>query len=144
MQTLYLWLPYGIGQAIIFLPYGVFSSSVFFFSRLISAVADWMSTILAHMVWPANLRCRSETCCTGRGSLQIQNAKSRQKIAIWAPSHKFVGLYHRNHGRSYIWGNRGGPSVVFTTVASVKTTSTSWILHLTVWVTVEVSDVRIK
>jgi len=23
-----------------------------FFPRLISAVADWMSTILAHMVWP--------------------------------------------------------------------------------------------
>ena len=26
--------------------------SSFFFPRLISAVADWMSTILAHMVWP--------------------------------------------------------------------------------------------
>jgi len=25
--------------------------------------------------------------------LQIQDAKSRQKIAIWAPSHNFVGLY---------------------------------------------------
>jgi len=24
----------------------------FFFPRLISAVADWMSTILLHMVWP--------------------------------------------------------------------------------------------
>jgi len=24
----------------------------FFFPRLISAVADWMSAILAHMVWP--------------------------------------------------------------------------------------------
>jgi len=23
-----------------------------FFSRLISAVGDWMSTILPHMVWP--------------------------------------------------------------------------------------------
>ena len=23
-----------------------------FFSRLISAIADWMSTILPHMVWP--------------------------------------------------------------------------------------------
>jgi len=37
----------------------------FFFPRLISAVADWMSTILLHMVWPrANLECRSEMCCT--------------------------------------------------------------------------------
>jgi len=37
-----------------------------FFPRLISAVADWMSAILPHMVWhcglSANLRCRSETC----------------------------------------------------------------------------------
>jgi len=28
-----------------------------------------------------------------RGLLKIQNAKSRPKIAIWAPSHNFVGLY---------------------------------------------------
>ena len=27
-------------------------SSSFFFPRLISAVADWMSTILAHIMWP--------------------------------------------------------------------------------------------
>jgi len=26
--------------------------SIFFFPRLISAVAEWMSTILLHMVWP--------------------------------------------------------------------------------------------
>jgi len=33
----------------------VVSSSIFyvlFFPRLISAVEDWMSTILLHMVWP--------------------------------------------------------------------------------------------
>jgi len=37
-----------------------------FFPRLISAVADWMSTILLHMVWPysANLECRCEMRCT--------------------------------------------------------------------------------
>jgi len=29
-----------------------FLSSFFFFPRLISAVEDWMSTILPHMVWP--------------------------------------------------------------------------------------------
>jgi len=48
----FLWPPYGIGHAIIFLPCGFFflllSSSFFFFllssfSRVISAVADWMS-----------------------------------------------------------------------------------------------------
>ena len=51
-------------------------SSFFFFPRLISAVADWVSAI--------------------RGSLKIKDAKSRPKIVIWAPSHKFVGLYLRN------------------------------------------------
>jgi len=37
-----------------------------FFPRQVnSAVADWMSTILPHMVWPyANLECRSEMYCT--------------------------------------------------------------------------------
>jgi len=39
------------GQTIISLPCGFFLSS-FFFLRLISAVADWMSTILLHMAWP--------------------------------------------------------------------------------------------
>jgi len=48
-----LWLPYVIGQAIIFLPCGFCLSSFFlFFPHLISAVGDWMSIILRHMVWP--------------------------------------------------------------------------------------------
>jgi len=35
------------------LPSGFFLLSFFLsFPRLISAVADWMSTILLHMVWP--------------------------------------------------------------------------------------------
>jgi len=41
--------------------------SIFFFPRLISAVRDWMSAVLPHMVWKygsAYLGCRSETCCT--------------------------------------------------------------------------------
>jgi len=29
-----------------------FLLSIFLFPRLFSAVADWMSTILPHMVWP--------------------------------------------------------------------------------------------
>jgi len=42
-----------------------FLSSIFFSSRnLISAVGDWMSTILPHMVFfCVNLECRSQTCC---------------------------------------------------------------------------------
>ena len=46
-----LWSPYGIGQTIIFLPCD-FYLLLSFFPRLISAVGDWMSTILLHMVWP--------------------------------------------------------------------------------------------
>jgi len=34
-----------------------------------------------------------------RGSLKIQDAKKSPKIAIWAPSHNFVGLYLRNYGK---------------------------------------------
>jgi len=44
-----------IGQTIIFLPCGFFfyiSIYLFSFPHLISAVADWMSPILSHMVWP--------------------------------------------------------------------------------------------
>ena len=41
------------------------SSFFFFFPRLFSAVADWMSTILPHMMWlSVNLECMSEMCCT--------------------------------------------------------------------------------
>ena len=48
--VVFLWLPYVIGQTIyIFI---LFLSSFFFFPRLISAVGDWMFTILWHMVWP--------------------------------------------------------------------------------------------
>ena len=36
--------------------------------------------------------------CYAHGSLEIQDAKTPQKIAIWAPSHKFVGLYLHNEG----------------------------------------------
>ena len=67
----------------------------FFFPHLISAVADWMSTILDVYTWcgpSANLGLKR----AARGSLKMQDAKDRQKIAILAPSHNFVGLYLRN------------------------------------------------
>jgi len=31
-----------------------------------------------------------------RGSLELQDPKNRQKVAIWAPWRNFVGLYLRN------------------------------------------------
>jgi len=48
----FLWPPHGIGQVIIFLPCGFFYLLSSFFPRPISAVAEWMSTIHLHMVWP--------------------------------------------------------------------------------------------
>jgi len=51
-----------------------------FFPRLISAVEDWMSTILPHIVWPysANLECTSEMCCTRlpKNTRRKNNAKT--------------------------------------------------------------------
>jgi len=56
LLLLLLWPPYVIGQAIIFLPCGFFlllsSFFLLLFHRLISAAADWMSTVLQHLVWP--------------------------------------------------------------------------------------------
>jgi len=51
--------------------------SSFFFPRLISAVADWMSAILPHMVGlSANLVYRSETYCT-----RLAENTGRKKVA---------------------------------------------------------------
>jgi len=52
------------------------------------------SAILPHMVsrgLSANLRCMFETCCTRLA--ENTGRKNLPKIAIWAPSHNFVGLY---------------------------------------------------
>jgi len=50
---MFLRTPYVIGQTIyIFILSFVLSSFYLFFPRLISAVGDWMSAILPHMVWP--------------------------------------------------------------------------------------------
>jgi len=85
-----LWSPYVIGQTIIFLPCD-FYLLLFFFPPLISAAADWMSPYFH--TWcglSANLRCRSETCSTRLA--EYTGRKKVAKIAIWAPSHNFVGL----------------------------------------------------
>jgi len=44
ISLVFLWPPYVIRLAIIFLPYGFFLSSSSF-PRLISAAADWVSTV---------------------------------------------------------------------------------------------------
>jgi len=54
IYSLLLWPPCITDADIrpIVLPCGFFQLSIFFFPRLISAVVDWMSVTLAHMVWP--------------------------------------------------------------------------------------------
>jgi len=85
-----------IGQAIyIFIPSFVFFLSSFFlsspnFSRRRLDVYTILALVALVQIKDASLKRAA------RGSLQIQDAKSRQKIAIWAPSHNFVGLYLRN------------------------------------------------
>jgi len=57
----------------------LFLSSFFLvFPRLISAVGDWMSTILPHMVGPY-CEFRAGLSCAARGSLEIAGPKNRQK-----------------------------------------------------------------
>jgi len=81
------------------LPCGFFYllSFFFLFSSLILAVADWMSTILPHMVWPysANLGCRSETCCTRFA--EIQDAKIAKK---------YPSGHHRTTMSGYIFATK--------------------------------------
>ena len=59
-------LPSKCGHYIFAVWFLSFYLSIFlFFPRLISAAADWMSTIVRHIGGPsANLECRSEMCCT--------------------------------------------------------------------------------
>jgi len=52
VNSAFLWSPYLIGQTIIFSSCFFFFLLLFLFPCLISAVGDWMSAILPHMVWP--------------------------------------------------------------------------------------------
>ena len=88
-----LWSPYGIGQTIIFLPYGYF---FFFFSspnlsrRRLDVCHTSTHGVALVRISDAGLKPAA------RGLLKTQDPKKSPKIAIWAPSHNFVGLYLRN------------------------------------------------
>jgi len=77
----FLWSPYGIGQTIIFLPCGFFfylSIYLFFFSSPNSQPSQIGCLPYFH-IWcglSANLRCRSETCCT-----RLAENTGRKKVA---------------------------------------------------------------
>jgi len=49
-QEIFLWPPCVADADIIFLPCGYFLYLLFSFRRLISAVADWVSAILVHII----------------------------------------------------------------------------------------------
>jgi len=69
-----------------------------FFPRLISAVADWMSAILPHMVWrlSANFRCRSETCCTWlSGNARRKKVAKKRHMGIIAQLCRAISLQLR-------------------------------------------------
>ena len=87
-----LWPPCVADADIIFLPCGFFYL-LSFFPRLISAIADWMSAILAQWCGlSANLGCRSEMCC-----MRLAENTRRKK----SPKIRHLGAIaqlHRNKG----------------------------------------------
>ena len=89
----YLWPPCEADADIIFCPVVSFYLSIFFIPRLISAVADWMSTILRHMMRPwCELRMHVWNAKNRRlGTIvQLCRAKSTQLRHILTIGRKFV------------------------------------------------------
>ena len=78
-----------------------FLSSFFFFSfpRLISAVAEWMSSILPHMVWPqCEFRMHvGNVLQAARWKYRTQ--KKSPKIATWAQSYNVSGYIYATKAR---------------------------------------------
>ena len=91
---LLLWSPYGIGQTIHYIFALWFLLSSYFFSSPKSQPSQIGCLPYFHCGLSANLRCRSEMCCTRLA--ENTGRKNWQRFAIWAPSHNFVGLYLRN------------------------------------------------
>jgi len=94
-----LWSPYVIGQTIIFLPcdfylsfflLSFFLSSPNLSSRRLDVYRTSTHGVALVRIYDAGLKPAAG------GSLEMQDAKKSPKIAIWAPSHNFVGLYLRN------------------------------------------------
>jgi len=91
--TQFLWPPCVADAGIIFLLCGFF---LLFYSwpnlsgRRLDVYHTSTYGVALVRIWNACLKCAA------RGSLEIQDAKMTQKIATFAPSHNFVGLYFRN------------------------------------------------
>ena len=94
MGNVCLWPPYGIRQTIIFCP--VVSSSIYLLLPFSSPNLSRRRLDVYHTSTHCVVLVRISDAGlkrAARGSLKTQDAKSRQKIAIWAPSYNFVGLY---------------------------------------------------
>jgi len=75
----FLWLPYVIGHAIIFLPCGFFPSFFLFFLGLSQQLQIGCLPYFHSMCGPtANLECRSEMCCTW-----LAGNTGRKKTPFW-------------------------------------------------------------
>jgi len=74
----------------------IFLSSFFFFSspnlsgRRLDVYHTYTHGVALVRIYDAGLKPAAH------GSLEMQDAKKSPKIAIWAPSHNFIGLYLRN------------------------------------------------
>jgi len=91
-----LWSPWVADADIIFCPVVSSSWLLYFLAYSQPSQIGCLSYFHTWCGLSANLGCRSETCCTRLP--EIQDAKYRQKFAICAQSHNFVGLYLRNKG----------------------------------------------
>jgi len=90
-----LWLPYLIGQAIIFLPCGFYLLSFFFFS---SPNLSGRRLDVYHTLAPGVALLRIQNAglkCAARGSLEIQDAKNRH--FVW---------HHRTTLSGYVFGSK--------------------------------------
>ena len=91
-----LWSTYVIAQTIIFLPCDFYLLLLSFFSspnlsgRRFNVYHTSTHGVALVQIEDAGLKAAA------RGSLKTQDAKKSPKIAIWAPSHNFVGLNLRN------------------------------------------------
>ena len=93
-STFSLWPPYGNRAchyifALWFLSFYLFSSPNLSGRRLDVYHTSTHGVALVR-IWNAGLKCAA------RDSLQMQDPKKSPNIAIWAPSHNFVGLYLYN------------------------------------------------
>ena len=83
-----------IGQTITFLPCGFFLSIFFLFFSWPNLSGRRLDVYHTSTHGVALVRIQNAGLKpAARGSLKTQDAKKSPKVAIWAPSHKFVGLY---------------------------------------------------